>query len=173
MSDMTLTFSDEAFLLKCREIELLSKDLYEFFAELYADNEEAVHLWRKTAEEEQGHAEQFTMALMLRDGISAQMNVDPGRVESILSQLRTVMEKVKIDPPELKDALLSCIKLEKYLAEFHLVCVVIFEDNSCKNLFNALMASDQGHIEALQALYDKLGGDQAECMQDCIRTGHA
>lgn len=161
MADMILTLTDEVLLLKCREIELLSKALYEYFAELYAGNEEAEQLWRKTADEEQNHAEQFTMALMLREGISCKMDVDPGRVESILSQLKTVMEKVRVDPPDLKDALLSCIRLEKYLAEFHLGCVVIFEDKGCKNMFNALMASDQGHIEALQAAYDKLCGEQA------------
>jgi len=173
-ADVRLTLSDEGLLLKCREIELLSKGLYEYFAELYAGNEEAVQLWRKTADEEQGHAEQFTMALMMREGISFKLTVDPEQVESILSQLRTVMEKVRVDPPDLKDALLSCINLEKYLAEFHLVCVAAFEDQGCKNMFNALMASDQGHIESLQAAYVKLGGDQGACERDnSIHTEHA
>jgi len=166
MADTALTLSEQELLLKCREIELLSKELYEYFAGLYADDEEAVGLWRKRADEEQAHAEQFTMALMLGDGIACQKDIDPAQVESILSQLRAVMEKVRVDPPDLKDALLSCIKLEKYLAEFHLVCVVMFEDKSCKSMFNGLMASDQGHIEALQTAYVSLGGDPAACMTD-------
>jgi len=170
---MTLTLSDQELLLKCREIELLSKELYEYFAGLYAGNQEAVELWRKTADEEQTHAEQFTMALMMGDGISFQKNIDREQVESILSQLRTVTEKVRVDPPDLKDALLSCINLEKYLAEFHLVCVAMFDDKSCKSMFNGLMASDQGHIEALQAAYVRLGGDPAACESDGVRTGHA
>lgn len=145
---------------KCCEIELLCKELYDYFAELYADNEDAVHMWRKTASEEQNHADQFSLALKLKKGLACLVTVDLTRVEWILSQLRSVIEKVKINPPSFEDALNSAIKLENYLAEFHLGCIVVFEDNSYKAMFNAMMASDQEHIASLQAAYDKLRGIQ-------------
>ena len=142
------------------EIEILCKDLYEYFASLYAGNDEAVNLWQKTADEEQNHAEQFMLAIRLRKGLSCQVTVNSKRVESTLLQMHAVIEKVKISPPKLQDALCSAIKLEKYLAEFHLGCVICFEEKSYKNMFNAMMAGDQEHIASLQAAHDKLVGFQ-------------
>lgn len=160
MNGVTMSFSEEKLLEKCREIELLCKELYEYFITLYADNEEAVQLWRKTANEEQNHADQFSFALKLRKDLPCIVTVNPKKIESIISQLKIVIEKVRKTPPTFKDALSSAIKMENYLAEFHLGCVVLFEDQSYKNMFNAMMACDQGHIASLQAVYDKLCGVQ-------------
>jgi len=151
----SMTISEQRLLEKCREIELLCKELYEYFAELYADDHEAARLWKKTADEEQNHAEQFTMALRLFRGIPCLVTVDTQRVDSIISQLKTVIEKVKHDPPGLQDALCSAIKLENYLTEFHLGCVALFVDKSLNDLFSAMMASDDEHIASLQAAYDR------------------
>lgn len=160
MVEMSMTISEQIMLEKCREIELLCKELYDYFAEIYADNEEAVHLWRKTAAEELNHAEQFTLALKLKKSLACLVTVEPARVEWILTQLHTVIDKVKLSPPKFEEALNSAIKLEKYLAEFHLGCVVAFEDNNSKTMFNAMMASDQEHIASLQAVYDRIKGIQ-------------
>ena len=160
MTGMTMTFSEQKILEKCREIELLCKELYDYFTKLFADNEDAVQLWRKTASEEQNHADQFSFALKLKKDIHCLVTVDPKRVESIVSQLQIVIEKVKATPPTFQDALSSAIKLETYLAEFHLVCVVNFEDQSYKSMFNAMMASDQEHIASLQAALDRINGVQ-------------
>lgn len=160
VSTETLSINDQLLLEKCRDIEIQCRDLYTFFAELYTEDLNIVRLWRKTAMEEQNHADQFTLALKLKKGLSCLVSIDKAKVDSILSQLRTVTEQVKKTPPKLEDALLASIKLEKYIAEFHLSCVVCFENASFKGLFNAMMSSDQGHLEALQAAYDKLTGTQ-------------
>ena len=160
MTEISMTISEQKMLEKCCEIELLCKELYEYFAELYADNEEAVHLWRKTASEEQNHADQFVLALKLKKGLACLVTVDLTKAEWVIAQLHTVIEKVKASPPRYEDALNSSIKLEKYLVEFHIGCVVAFEDKSCKAMFNAMMASDQEHIASLQAAADKLAGVQ-------------
>jgi rubrerythrin len=156
MLEKTMTISDQRLLERCREIELLCKDLYMFFAELYIGNDEAVQLWQKTADEEQNHAEQFTLALRLSRNFSCQVTVDSKLVESTISKIKAVIEKVKLTRPELKVALCSAIKMENFLVNFHLGCVVLFEDNNYKNMFNAMMASDNQHIASLQAAYDKL-----------------
>lgn len=160
MSKSGITFPEQKLLEKCWKIELLCKELYDYFAELYCDDMEAVQLWRKTAIEEQNHADQFTLALKLRNSLSCRVNLDPERVDTVISQMRIVLEKVRKSPPSLKDALLSSIKLEKSIDDLHLHCVVAFEDKNCKNMFKAMMASDQGHISSLQAAYDKLNGVQ-------------
>jgi len=158
MFNDSMTISEQLLLEKCREVELLCKELYEYFAELYVDNNEAARLWKKTADEEQNHAEQFTMALRLFRGLPCLVTVDPQRVDSIISQLKTVIKKVKHDPPVLQDALCSAINLENYLTEFHLGCVALFVDKSLNDLFSAMMASDDEHIASLQAAYDRLAG---------------
>jgi len=160
MSDKLMTLSEQVLLEKCRDIELLCKDLYGYFAELYSDNEAVAHMWRKTAMEEQNHAEQFTLALKLRKDLPCTVLTDAARVESILSSLRIVVAKVKVEPPSLVDALNSAIKLEKYLSEFHLDCVAKFENESYGKMFNAMMSSDNEHIESLQDEYNKLTGAQ-------------
>ena len=160
MANVTMSIPEQILLEKCREIELLCKELYEYFSELYSDNVAAARLWRKTALEEQNHADQFTLALKLRKGLPCIVAVDGARVESILLQLRKVITNIKTNPPKHADALLSAIKLEKYLAEFHLSYVVLFEDSSYKEMFNAMMKSDYEHIGALQEAYDKLTGTQ-------------
>jgi rubrerythrin len=151
-----MTITEQNLLEKCKEIELLCKDLYTLFAELFAGNDDIAQLWQKTANEEQNHAEQFTMAIRLKKGLSCQVIADSKRVESMLLNMRTLIEKVKLHPPKLLEALSSAIKLENHLSEFHLGCVVIFEDTNCKNLFTAMMNSDQEHISSLQAAYENL-----------------
>lgn len=160
MTTESLSINEQILLEKCREIEIYCRDLYTYFAELYVDDLDIVRLWRKTAMEEQNHADQFTLALKLKKGMNCLVSVDKARVDTIVSQLRTVIDQVKKSPPKLEDALLASIKLEKYVAEFHLSCVVCFENDSFKGMFNAMMSSDQGHVEALQATYDKLVGTQ-------------
>lgn len=166
MATGTLTFNEQVLLEKCREIELKCRDLYSCFADIYSDDMDIVRLWRKTAMEEQNHADQFTLALKLKRGLNCLVSVDQAKVESIIAQLAIVFEKIQTAPPRLEDALLASIKLENYLAEFHLACVVIFEDDSYRKMFNAMMASDQEHIASLQAAYDKMTG-----VQDWTFTG--
>ena len=161
MSDKAMTLSEQIMLEKCRDIELLCKELYDYFAELYSDNDNAVHIWRKTAMEEQNHADQFTLALKLRKDLPCTVLTDAAKIESILSSLRIVIAQVKAAPPVLVDALNSAIKLEKHLAEFHIDCVAKFEDESYRKMFNAMMSSDNEHIESLQAEYNKLTGAQS------------
>ncbi len=156
MSGITMTISEQILLEKCREIELLCKELYDYFAGLYSDNEDAVRLWSKTASEEANHAAQFTMALRLINDLPCIILVDATRVESVILQFKGLIAKIKSAPPKLVDALGSSIKLEKYLAEFHLGCVAMFEDDSYRKMFNAMMSSDKEHVESLQAAYDKL-----------------
>jgi rubrerythrin len=156
MLENTMTISERKLLEGCREIEILCKDLYTYFAELYDGNDEAVQLWQKTADEEQNHAEQFTLAIRLCRDLSCQVTVDPKLVESTILQMQSVIIKVKVNRPELKDALCSAIKLENYLADFHLGCVTCFKDNNYKKMFDAMMASDHEHIASLQTAYNKL-----------------
>lgn len=156
MTVHTMTATEQLFLEKCRDVEMLCYELYEYFSTLYAADQCASDVWRKTADEELNHANQFTLALKLNKALSCKVNYDLARVESVASQLRIVLKKVRRTPPLHKDALLASIQLEQFVADLHLNCVVEFDDAHNKSLFNALMASDHEHIEALQAAYNAL-----------------
>lgn len=156
MLDNAMAVTEQVMFEKCREIELLCKELYDYYAELYSDNEDAVRLWRKTAMEEQNHADQFTLALKLRKDLPCTVLTNSTRVESVLSQLRTVIAKVKAVRPNLADALSASIKMEKHLAEFHIDCVARFDNDSYRKMFNAMMSSDNEHIESLQQEHNRL-----------------
>ena len=158
MQESGMTVSDIYILEKCQRIELLSRKLYEFFADIYSDNPEINALWLKTAAEEQNHADQFSMALKMRKNLSITLNIDKQKADFVINQLLKLIEKFELTPPVITDALSASIKLENYLADFHLVCVASFEDNTFKKMFQAMMAGDQQHIASLQAAYDKLKG---------------
>lgn len=156
MLDNAMKLAEQVMLEKCREIELLCKELYDYFAELYSDNEAVARLWRKTAMEEQNHADQFTLALKLRKDLPCTVLTNSTRVESVLSQLRAVIAKVRAVRPNLADALSASIKIEKHLVEFHIDCVARFENDSHRKMFSAMMSSDNEHIESLQQEHDRL-----------------
>lgn len=153
----SITRSDDTQILeKCREIELLSKQLYLFLADLYAADADIKELWTKTANEEQHHADQFALALKMKKNLSITLHVDMQRAVFIAGELEKLLHKFESYPPKLADALTIAIKLEHYLADLHLTCVASFEDQSFKNMFSAMMAADQQHVERLQTALDAL-----------------
>jgi len=153
----SITRSDDTQILeKCREIELLSKKLYLFFADLYAADADIKTVWTKTADEEQHHADQFTLALKMRKSLNVTLNIDMQKSVFVVGELEKLIKRCEANPPKLVDALSTAIKLENYLADLHLVCVASFEDQSFKNMFSAMMAADQLHIERLQTALDSM-----------------
>lgn len=156
-----ITFNDQALLEKCREIELLNKDLYTRFAETYRESPEAVYLWRKTATEEENHAEQFTLALKLKKGLQLHSTITLDTADKLIARLTNVIDGLPTKSLSLIDALEFAIKLEQYLVKFHISCVATFTDASFQNLFNAMMKSDQDHIAAIEAFHKKVTAEAA------------
>lgn len=156
-----ITLNDQLLLEKCRTIELLSQELYTRFAENYADIPEAVYLWRKTAVEEENHAEQFTLALKMRKCLNMKSTITLETADKLIARLKNVIAGLPSNRLSLLEALEFAIKLEQYLVKFHLSCVAVFNDDSFQKLFNAMMASDQGHIAAIEEYYQKLRAENA------------
>ncbi|WP_281185127.1 hypothetical protein [Trichlorobacter lovleyi] len=151
-----ISYTDQLLLEKCRSIELLSRDLYYCFADTYADSPEADYLWRKTAREEQNHADQFSLALKLHKGLRLSTGISLEKADRLIEQLTTGIEKVTNTPLPLIEALAFAVKLEHFLTELHLSCMAEFTDKSFSDLFKAMMSSDQDHVASIEALYTKL-----------------
>jgi rubrerythrin len=151
-----ISLKDQTILEKCREIELLSRDLYTCFAKTYVDSDEAVRLWHKTAREEQNHADQFSLALKLRKGLQIRTGISQEKADDIIKKLQITINKVTQTPLPLIKALDFAVRLEHLLAELHLSCIAEFSDPSFQSLFNAMMSSDQEHIASLETLLTKI-----------------
>jgi len=76
----------------------------------------------------------------------------------VVNELEKMLKKFEDNPPTFVDALSTSIKLENYLADFHLVCVASFEDQSFKNMFSAMMAADQQHVARLESELNAING---------------
>ncbi len=147
--------NDQLLLEKCREIELLSRDLYYCFADTFKNDAEAEYLWRKTAREEQNHADQFSLALKLRKGLQLKTGISIEKAEQMISGLEKTIAKITQTPIPLIEALTFAVKLERHLSELHISCIAEFSDESFKSLFNAMMSSDRGHLETIEKFLDK------------------
>ena len=148
--------NDIEILKACRDIEHIAAEIYRFYAETFKDNPRIKSLWEKTADEEKNHALQFELAIKLRTGMIEGSNGDSFVVCNTLKFLRSLLDGIKKSKPALSEALRSAIKFEEHLAQFHLSCIAIFRDERFKNMFTAMMAADNEHVESLQNEYENL-----------------
>ncbi|GLI36936.1 rubrerythrin [Geobacter hydrogenophilus] len=140
---------------KCAEIELKSMELYDLYADCFTHDLDIARMWRRAAREEEDHANQFRLALKMRDGVIREVNLDPCRVEYVLKELQFAIDRVKLSCPTLEEAFHSAIKLEEDLSGMHVQYVVDFEDDICRKFFNALMMDDKIHVSRLREAYER------------------
>lgn len=129
--------------------ELLNEQLYRYFAGLFPENEEIATLWRKTANEEANHAQQFELAIRIKKELLVSVTIDAWTVATAFKFVRTLLESVKKSPPSVADALQIGVMLEERLTTLHLECIAGFTEESHKMLFRAMMAQDDRHRESI------------------------
>jgi len=88
-----------AVLGKCAEIELKSMELYDLYADCFEHDLDIARMWRRVAREEENHANQFRLAVKMKDGAIGAVTVDPGKVENILRLVQSIIDGVKRIPP--------------------------------------------------------------------------
>ena len=141
----------------CRDVELVSAELYNYFAEIFSEHEELAALWRKTAWEEESHAQQFALALkMRREPLVEAVAMAGRRAEHALNIVKSLNDVVRKNKPTMLEALRAAIKLEQGLAAFHMSTVASFVHESHKELFSAMMLADTDHVEALEKFSRRL-----------------
>lgn len=143
------------FLDCCFQIEKLSAGLYHFYADHFGADPQVAAVWRKTAREEENHAEQINLARKLPLAIEG-LRVETAAAEEILGKMRQLVERVRQSPPPLREALASVIRLEERLAEFHVDNSLLFRDDAMRGLFAALMKHDHEHVETLRKTLESL-----------------
>ena len=148
--------TDQVVLDICERIELAAAELYHFFASHFANDTVIAELWSKMAADEENHARQFDLARKLRKGLVAGLKVDRTHADKALELSSSILDKVREHPPALVDALHLAIRLEEHFSRFHMDCVALFCDESSQKMFRAMMAADEGHIQRLRTVYDRL-----------------
>jgi len=141
----------------CQTLELACAELYHHFAELYKEDRDTLLLWLKTAMEEENHARLFALlAKLRRNNVVASIRVELVDAEVTLIYVRSLLEKVKKNPPALEEALRLAIDLERKMDPFMMENVVEFVDESYQKSFLAITNSDSRHVESLQAAYEAI-----------------
>lgn len=135
----------------CKDIEERCADIYFFFAQLFAADQDIASLWDKTAHEELNHANIIKLAMNCRDLDLAPVAPDLSRHREFERSLRQQLATLRNEPPALAAALQVALDLEKRLLEFHLLNVAVFQNAQERKLFEVLSGSDKTHLSALEA----------------------
>lgn len=133
-----------------QRLELLHGKLYRMFAEAHAGTPWVAALWRKTANEEDGHAAQFRLAAANYSGLVVGVRVDLAEANRLGHELEARIRHVRSNPPNIVDALRLAIELEEGMGALHLDQLATFENPAHQRLFKAMMSADQGHVQALR-----------------------
>lgn len=134
----------------CHDLELVAAQIYQRFAEAHKADPEIAALWRKTAAEEDSHAQQIAFAMRVRKDLVVGTKADRIKVFEILAYARAVLIEVTAKPLSIVDALKRAIELETRFQTFHLDEVAVFADEGQRQLFRAMQAADRAHVTALQ-----------------------
>jgi rubrerythrin len=142
-----------------RDIEAYCAAIYNYYADLFADDEEVRGLWSTLNIEEENHARQFVMAIKMGlERVIVAVDLDRAKASQSLHRIKTIYDTIHTAPPSLVGALQSAIALEQGLSGYHLNAFAAFEDESMLRLFDAMMRADELHLEKIEAMYKKRAG---------------
>jgi rubrerythrin len=140
----------------CADIEGVLAEIYEIFTSAYSHNPDISRLFKKTAAEERNHEYQLRLAIKTCSSLIREINLTVEEAGKHLSFARTTLQRVKETLPTIEEALKMAINCETIFSQFHLDTAARFSDESCTRLFKAMMATDEGHTEALVAALAEL-----------------
>ncbi len=156
MTTSKLSILEKDILTTCAEVEQTVATLYRSFAKIYAENQMAVKLFQKTANEEDDHANQFMLACRMQGAGMKCVKVDAKQINDVHEKLRRTIDSIQANPPELKKALEFSANLEVTLGEYHMNAIVEFEDESLRRLFTNMRNNDRDHAQALRTALAEL-----------------
>jgi hypothetical protein len=143
----------------CQGIKLMCSEIHHYFAEIFKDDRPTLLFWKRTAMEEENNAKEFALiAKLKRQNVINSLRVDLIDAEIALIYLRTLLERLKKDPPSPEEALRTSIKLEEKITPYHLNNIVEFADPSFRKLFSAALLADQDRIIIFRKAYEQLTG---------------
>jgi hypothetical protein len=141
----------------CQSIKLICAEIHHYFAEIFKDDRATLLFWKRTAMEEENNAKEFALiAKLRRQNVIHSLRVDLVDAEITLIYLRTLLDRMKENPPSPEEALRTSIRLEEKITPYHLNNIVDFADPSFRKLFAAALMADQDRIIIFRKAYDQL-----------------
>ena len=141
----------------CESVELACAKLYHYFADLFKDDRESLLLWLKTAMEEENHARLFALVRKLKNNnIIESIEIELVQAKVTLKYVRSIIRKVRKNPPALEEALRVAIELETKLDGFMVENVIRFADESFEKLFLEITKTDSNHLDGLRKAYRRI-----------------
>jgi hypothetical protein len=143
----------------CQSIKLMCAEIHHYFAEIFKDDRPTLLFWKRTAMEEENNAKEFALiAKLKRQNVIHSLRIDLVDAEIALIYLRTLLERLKKDPPAHDEALRTSIILEDKITPYHLGNILEFADPSFRKLFSAAILADQDRIIIFRKAYEQLTG---------------
>src|SRR6185369_14329984 len=110
--------------------------------------------WLKTAMEEENHARLFALVRKLKNNnIIESIEIELVQAKVTLKYVRSIIRKVRKNPPALEEALRVAIELETKLDGFMAENVIRFSDESFEKLFLEITKTDSNHLDGLRKAY--------------------
>jgi hypothetical protein len=129
----------------CEEVENMIAEIYHIFADHFHENTKLSRYWRRTALEEENHARQVNLAKKTKDSI-VWVSIEAWRqVFVVQDQLRDTLERIRLSPPSLEEALLFSIVSEEQIDNLHMTNAILMREKSGNDLFVAMMNEDREH----------------------------
>jgi hypothetical protein len=145
-SDMNILFLEV-----CKNIQLLSAEVYHRLGDAYGDIPGAALLWKKAALEEENHSRQFELLLRLRDEVAFELiPTEPQQAWHVQGIIIKLLDILKHITPDLISALTLTIEMVELLANLHVQKAVRFMDESVERLFKASGRADQEYADAIE-----------------------
>ena len=141
-----------ALLMTCSEIEFLAGEFYRLLSRLHTQDPDAVALWLKTAKEEDNHKLQFDLGRRLSSTVTCGAVLDQRQADRVVQSFHDAIDKITASPapPTVRSALQIAIKMETMMMQFHMDHAVVFTSDSYRDMFQAMMAQDHQHVQALE-----------------------
>ncbi len=144
----------------CQRIETAHARLYRALAEAHASNPSIAALWRKTADEEEGHAAQFRLAMNYSRSVQG-IAIDVAQAIQMLQTVEATVARLQDHPPTVVVALRIAISMEEAMERLHMDQLVQFENTAHQKLFRAMMSVDHAHVQSLRDALVRIEGETA------------
>jgi hypothetical protein len=132
----------------CEKVELTMAELYRELAQQQRKRADLYRLWMKTAGEEDNHAMQFGRAASMGEAIGDVL-LSEQQIGQMLAKARALYASVRTRPPTPLAALEQAMVIEQDLSECHMAFAATFAEHQVRTLFEAMLAADRAHVEAL------------------------
>ena len=134
----------------CLRIEETCAAIYREFARSFAGTPDVARQWEAMSQEEEGHAEEFRRVIALHGRPDSLFESENYLIEAILEHIDSLHDKVRRNPPELKDAYVIAMILEQSIEKYHTEASSLIVNPTLAALLAKMAAHDQAHLELLK-----------------------